>query len=406
MSDTATRREVLERLGVGAAGLAALGLGRTAYAANDTIQIGIIGCGGRARHLMGALPSLPGVKVVAVCDVYTPNREGGRKAFGGDAVKGFVDHRELLAQKDVDGVLVATPDHWHVPVTIDAVKAGKDVYVEKPLLHKLEEGPAILAAMAGSDRIVQVGTQQRSMPQFHKAKEMIRAGRLGPVRKVHMSWNRNGPPSKNRRSGVKAEDVDWKRFLGNAPDQPFDGYRMQNWRWMWDFGNGILTDLMVHWLDAVIWLLELDRPAEALTIGNHFAAEGVWETPDTIQTFLHYDQPALQCYFEGTFVNCHNRAMCTLMGEHATLYLDRGRYELHPERPQAGAYEEEILGKGVRGADFYDNPPGELLHLSNWLECMRTRKQPNAPVADGVKAAAAALMGNLAYRERRVVTRD
>jgi len=297
-------------------------------------------------------------------------------------------------------VVIASPDHWHVPMTIAACAAGKDVYVEKPLTHKLEEGQAIIDAQNQHRRIVQVGTQQRSMPQFHKARELLKAGRIGKVFKVHLTWNRNSDRLRRGPLGIDPGKVDWKAFLGNAPAQPFDEYRFRNWRWFWDFGGGLLTDLMVHYIDVVHWFLDLDLPLQATTIGSHFLAKGIWETPDTVQTLLLYPGD-VQVYFEGTFSNARNGAMLEFMGTDATLYLDRGRYEIHPERGQ-GSYEEWVLGSGKRGQDFYDKPDGEKLHLTNWLECVRTRQRPTAPAEAGVSAAAAAHLANRALRTNQV----
>ncbi len=154
---------------------------------------------------------------------------------------------------------------------------------------------------------------------------------------------------------------------------------------------------MVHYLDVAHWFCEVDHPTEACTIGDNIYAEGIWETPDTIQTLLHYPEKKLQIYFEGTFINARNAAMMEFMGTEATLYMDRGRYEIHPER-EAGTYQEWILGQGKRGADFYSNPNGSLLHLTNWLDCVRSRQKPYAPAEAGVSAASGAHLGNIAYR--------
>ena len=166
--------------------------------------------------------------------------------------------------------------------------------------------------------------------------------------------------------------------LSTAPDQPFDEYRFRNWRWFWDFGGGLLTDLMVHWIDVAHWLLDLDHPLKATAIGNHFASRELWQTPDTIQCILEYPNN-VQAHFEGTFSNSTKGAMITFMGTDGTLYIDRGRFELLPE-PGKGKSEELILGTNPRkGADFYDKPDGELLHLTNWVECVRSREKPSAP---------------------------
>lgn len=232
--------------------------------------------------------------------------------------------------------------------------------------------------------------------------KLIRAGKLGDIHKVHLTWNRNSPRGQKTKYGIDPRTVDWKKFLGNAKDQPFDEYRFRQWRWFWDFGGGILTDLMVHHLDIANWVLDLDHPSSATTIGDHFMAEGLWETPDTIQTLMRYPDRKVQVYFEGTFVNARNRSMIEIMGSDATLYLDRGRYELHPERHRRIKYQEMVLGEGIRGADHYKNPDSEALHLSNWLECIRSKKTPNAPISAGVKAAAAAHLANRAYLEGKV----
>jgi predicted dehydrogenase len=285
-------------------------------------------------------------------------------------------------------------------MTVDACAAGKDVYVEKPLTHTLAEGQAVLDAQNKHQRIVQIGMQQRSMPQFQKARELIRAGRCGGIHKVHLTWNRNSDRVRRGNLKIDSTTVDWKAFLGNAPDQPFDESRFRNWRWFWDFGGGIFTDLMVHFIDVVHWFLDIDHPLRATSIGGHFTSKGVWETPDTVQTLLIYPQD-VQVYFEGTFCNARNGAMIEFMGTEATLYLDRGRYEIYPERPRRETPAAElVLGKREmgRGRDFYDKPDGELLHLTNWIDSVRTRKRPNAPAECGVRAAAAAHLANQALR--------
>jgi len=397
------RREFLQAAGATAAGgLFAAGRIETAlgFAANDTLNVACIGTGGRCRHLMKSLREIPNVRIAAVCDVWDYHLEEGARLADPKAYRAK-DFRELLDRTDLDAVLIGTPDHWHVPMTVAACQAGKDVYVEKPLTHDLAEGKAVIAAQNDHRRVVQVGMQQRSMPQMQKGAELVAAGKLGKVCKVHLTWNRNTPRFRKVPLGVDPRQVDWKAFLGNAREQPFDEYRFRQWRWFWDFGGGILTDLMVHYIDVAHWLLGVRHPIEATAIGDHFAAAGVWETPDTIQCLLRYPND-LQIYFEGTFSNARNGAMLEFMGEEATLYLDRGRYELIPERNKKVAAEELILGSGPRGADFYDKPDGELLHLTNWVDCVRTRKTPNAPAEAGVWAAAAAHLGNLAYRRKIV----
>jgi predicted dehydrogenase len=404
MKTQSSRRQVLKQLGVTAAALTMprQSFPRSGYSANDTLNIGCIGTGGRCRALMKVLAGMPGIRLGAVCDVWEDSREQGKKLADPQAFV-TVDYHEVLERRDIDAVVIGAPDHWHVPMLVDACAAGKDVYVEKPLTHDLSEGAAAIEAQNHHQRVVQVGMQQRSMPQFQKAYEIVRAGGIGSIHKVHLTWNRNTADARRVSYGIDPATVDWKRFLGNAKNQPFDEYRFRQWRWFWDFGGGILTDLMVHFIDVAHWFLDLDHPDAAATIGDQFTPDCGWETPDTIQTLLHYGNRQAQAYFEGTFINARNAAMIEFMGTDATLYLDRGRYEVHPERGRDKiTYSELVLGAGQRGADFYRNPDGELVHLSNWIECVRSRRQPNAPAEAGVSAATAAHLGNMAYRSGRV----
>ncbi|MSU80215.1 MAG: Gfo/Idh/MocA family oxidoreductase [Gemmataceae bacterium] len=393
-----SRRTFLASSAVGAA--LTLPASAQPIGANERINIGLIGTGGRCRHLMPALAKVPNTRMMALCDVYEPNLELAQKLAEPKAYT-TRDYHALLARKDIHAVLIASPDHWHTPMTIDAMAAGKDVYVEKPLTHKMREGAEITAALAKHRRIVQVGTQQRSMPHIVRARELIQAGRIGTVHKVRMTWNRNADRARRGPQNVDLKRLDWKRFLGNAPAQDFDDYKFRNWRWFWDFGNGILTDLMVHWLDVAHWICNVDRPEKAVTIGDHYHARDVWQTPDTIQTLLYYRN--VQMHFEGTFSNARNGAMIEFMGTEGTMYIDRGRFELIPEpRFMKNKPEEMILGQGPRGRDFYPQPDGELLHLQNWIDSIRNNRQPSAPISAGVSAAAAAHLGNEAYRQNRV----
>lgn len=396
------RRELLKGLGYAAVG-GYLGTSR-GYAANETITVGCIGTGGRTRVLMKALARIPGVRIAAVCDVWDTNLATAKELADPQAFA-TKEYRQLLDRKDIDAVVIGSPNHQHVPMLTAACSAGKDVYIEKPLTHRLAEGPAALEVQNRYNRIVQVGMQQRSMPQFQKGYELVKSGQLGPIRKVHLTWNRNAA----RGAVVYHIDpatVDWKAWLGNARPQPFDPYRFREWRWYWDFGGGVLADLMVHYIDIAHWYLGVNHPDKAMSIGNKFTSPQ-WETPDTEQTLLQY--PGAQVYFESTFLNARNGAMLEFMGTEATLYLDRGRLEVFPERKRdprnsnpAMPTEPEmqwVLGTGPKGADFYDVPDGEVLHLSNWLECVRSRQTPNAPVEAGISAASAAHLGNIALRK-------
>ncbi|HEY3789679.1 MAG TPA: Gfo/Idh/MocA family oxidoreductase [Urbifossiella sp.] len=401
MTSPVDRRDFL------AAGTAALLSGAAVesargFAANDTLRVGCIGTGGRCRTLMKSLVEVPNVKITAVCDVWDANLAEGKKLADQDAfaTKQF---EELLARKDVDAVLIGSPDHWHVPLTVAACAAGKDVYVEKPLTHDLSEGRTVIDAQNSNKRIVQVGTQQRSMTHIAKAYELHKKGTIGKVHKVHCTWNRNAARAQRYKEGIDPKTVDWKRFLGAAREQPFDPYRFRQWRWFWDFGGGLFTDLMVHWIDVIHWFLDLDHPQTAASVGDYYSAKDVWETPDTVQTLLRYPDQEVQVYFEGTFSSNRNGSMVEFMGSEGTLYIDRGRYEVIPDRDKKLAASSLVLGSDPRrGLDFYDKPNGELLHLSNWVESVRSRKKPNCPAEAGVSSASAAHLANQAIRTGQV----
>jgi predicted dehydrogenase len=392
-----SRRSFILSAGTAAAATIAGSVAQS-FAANETINVACIGTGGRCRTLMKSLVKIEKVRMAAVCDVWDFHLAEGKKLADPKAVASK-NYQDVLAMKDVDAVLIGTPDHWHVPLTIAACAAGKDVYVEKPLTHDLSEGKAVIEAQDKHGRIVQVGTQQRSMPHIIKARELVKNGRIGKVVKVRMSWNRNTDRVNRNKLGVDPKSVDWATFLGNAPKQDFDEYRFRNWRWFWDFGGGIFTDLMVHWVDVAHWVLGLDHPEEAVSLGQFNTAKDVWETPDTVQTIMKYPG-GVQMHFEGTFSNAREGAMIQFMGTEATLYIDRGRYEIIPEWNKKGEPDSLVLGKKPPryGADFYDEPDGELLHLKDWVAAMRSRKKPSAPAEAGVSGASAAHLANLALR--------
>ncbi|QDT37933.1 Gfo/Idh/MocA family protein [Stratiformator vulcanicus] len=395
------RRTFLE---VGALSSALFVSGASARAgrlANDEIAIACLGTGGRCRWLMERLAKIEGTRLVAVCDVYNEALAQGAKLADAKALQES-DYQKLLDRSDVDAVLIGSPDHWHVPMTVDACNAGKDVYVEKPLTHSIKEGERVIAAQNDNSRIVQVGTQHRSMPHLNEARDIVRSGGIGEVYKVRMTWNRGSRRWKRWDYGIQSSDVDWKAFLGSAPDQPFDQYKMENWRFFWDFGGGIFTDLMVHWLDTAYWFLDMQDPSTAASIGDQFASKGLWETPDTVQTLLHYPDDKLQAHFEGTFVNWRDRAMIEFMGSEATLYCDRGRYEVIPEHKSKAEARSRVDGDGAKGADFYNKVDGAQYHLQNWVDCMRSRETPNCPAEAGVRSAKGAHLANKSLRENAI----
>ncbi|MGH9852641.1 MAG: Gfo/Idh/MocA family protein, partial [Blastocatellia bacterium] len=257
--------------------------------ANDQVRIGIIGCGDQSNWDATDFVRQPNVKIVALCDVY----EGSIKArldnptLKLDPAKTprFKDFRHLLDDKDIDAVIVATPDHWHALPTIMACQAGKDVYVEKPLSLTIEEGRRMVAAARKYNRVVQVGTQQRSARHFQKAVEIVREGKLGKISRVH-TWNYddefpNGignPPDENPPDGL-----DWDFYLGPAPVAPYNKNRhLGNFRWFWDYSGGKLTDWGTHLIDIAHWAMNVDAPTAVSASGGKFILQDNRETPDTL----------------------------------------------------------------------------------------------------------------------------
>lgn len=365
----------------------------------ERIRIACIGTGGRCRHLMKSLVPMKNVEIVALGDTWDVSLAEAKKLA--PKAETFKDFRKAIEAKGVDAVLIGSPDHWHVPMMLEALKADRHVYVEKPLTHKAGEADAAREAVRSRPKLkVQVGMQQRSMTHLLEAKKLVESKTIGDILKVRCTWNRNTDRVRRFKLGVDPKSLDWNAFLGNAPKQPFDEYRFRNWRWFWDFGGGIFTDLMVHWIDVAHWFLNKSEVKSAVSVGTHFNSKGVWETPDTVQTLLTYDG-GTQVHFEGTFSNARAGAMIEFMGTEGTLYCDRGGFILTPEVRSKNKLTELILGTGPRGRDFYDKPDGEAQHLENWLTAIRDNKPTTADIEAGISAARAAHEANRALGIKR-----
>ncbi|MBV9611874.1 MAG: Gfo/Idh/MocA family oxidoreductase, partial [Acidobacteriaceae bacterium] len=277
-----------------AAGLTAAASTRV-LGANDTIRFGAIGCGGRMRNLLDAAQQVGGCELVAACDVYAPHRDAARDRTDG-AASVYLDYRELLEQKDIDAVVIAAPDHWHVRMACDALAAGKDIYLEKPVSHSIEEGEALTRAVhAAATRILQCGMQQRSWVHFQSAVDLIQGGNIGRITQVRTYWYQNYQRHQPWKP-IDTQLLDWKRWLGSAPDQPFSEEKFRRWRWYWDFGGGAMTDLFTHWIDVVHWAMQCDQPRQACMLADKYVFEQ-WDCPDTIQAALRY--PGFDVIYEG-----------------------------------------------------------------------------------------------------------
>jgi predicted dehydrogenase len=250
-----------------------------------------------------------------------------------------------------------------------------------------------------------VGTQQRSIVHLQKACELIREGHIGRVCKVHMRWNRNYTRMTTEDPVVDESTVDWKTWLGPAKGRPFNAFVFRNWRWFWDFGGGTFIDLMSHWMDMTCWFLGLNLPQTVAALGDRFLYKDKWETPDQSIAIMQFPSQEVDVCFESSFRNHRFDASVEFMGSDATMYVDRGRYEIYPERGSKVKASEMQVGTGTRGSSDYREINGQVNHLTNWIECVRSRKDPAASVESAVLAAQICHMANQALREKRVVTR-
>jgi predicted dehydrogenase len=370
-----------------ASGMTALSASR-ALGANDSIQAGAIGCGGRMRDILNGADKAGGFALVAGCDVYAPHRDELR-ARSNDLATTHLDYREVLDKKEVDAVFIATPDHWHARIAMDALAAGKDVYLEKPVTHTLAEGEPLIKAVRGSKQILQCGMQQRSWGHFQNAVALIQGGSLGRITQVRTFWYQNyqaHAPAKH----IDTALLDWKRWLGSAPDQPFDEEKFLRWRWFWNFGGGAFTDLFTHWIDVVHWAMKSPEPKVVQSLGDKYVFEK-WDCPDTLQAALRY--PGFEVVYEGTMISSIDDGGLEFRGTKGTLKLNRGEF---------GIYREHLRdGNPVLSERSIED--GTNTHVQNFFECIRDRKEPNAPVETGVAAARAGHLANLALQRAEKV---
>jgi predicted dehydrogenase len=367
---------------------------RRVYGANDRVRLAGLGVGGRATYLLTLVSKAENTEIVAVCDVAEARRLAARDKFAPQG-KDYIDYREVLQRTDIDAVVVGAPDHWHVPMTLDAIHAGKDVYVEKPISHTVEEGERVEAAVAASKQIVQVGYQQRSWPHFLQARDLVAEGRLGQISLVLTSWYQDYVSGMTTPPNVDPAKVDWKRFLGSAPDQPFDALRLTRWRWFWDFGGGHLTDLYSHFGDVVHWYTGQYAPQSAQAAGNR-AAIPQFECPDTINAA--WDYPGFNIVYNGALNGSLDGGNIVLRGHRATMKLNRDGFGVYPE----GKVARELTRWPEPELAAVSTADGTIAHIQNFLDCVRSRKQPNAPVKPAVAIARAAHLANAAWRSRTV----
>jgi predicted dehydrogenase len=405
-----TRRDFLKPLvtlagtaAVSASPRASAGVGRTA--ASDGLVVGLIGCGGMGWQDLRDFLREPGITCAAVCDVddeRLQKRAADAEEASGKRPEVYKDYRRLLDRKDIDAVIIATPDHWHCLQLVHACEAGKDVYVEKPLANSIGECNVMLKAARRFDRVVQVGQQQRSGAHWAAAIDFVKSGKLGKVRSVKFWANFNyaagRPPGPDE---PVPTGVDFETWLGPAPARTFNKSRFHGvWRMFWDYGGGLQTDWGVHLIDMGLWALDLKTPPKStVAAGGLFAHRGNVETFDTQTAIYRFDDVSL--------IWEHNAGIqsgpwgrnygVAYLGTNGTLVADRSNWEVIPEKADAGPRMEAVPPQ--KG----DEQDDHRKHVRDFIECVKTRKRPAADIEIGRLAALYAHLGNVAARTGRAV---
>lgn len=366
------------------------------HGASERIRLALIGAGSRGNLLRNWATDAGGIEWVAVCDAWDKRRNETAARMQG-LPETYADYRRVLDRKDVDAVIVATFDHLHAGIAVDACRAGKHVYVEKPMTSQPMQGHDIVRAVRETKRTVQVGVQQRSMPHFIEAKQrFFDSGLIGKVHMVRTIWNANRGYLTPVPAGMdrKPEGLDWNACLGWLPQRPWDPKRYFNRFAYWDFSTGGQTGgLFVHMVDVVHWYLGLTRPTSAVALGGIYQYDDGRDTADNINAILDYPQ-GVNVTFEASLTDmvAKQAADIVFMGTGGRLHIFRGGYRFIP----TGSGAPEITAPGTP----------ESAHMRNWLDCMRTGKTPNATALDGHYGAMACHILNAAYRKKDRVAWD
>ena len=384
--------------------LEALANAKRFVSANDKINVAAIGINGMGWSDVRSLMKIPEVNVVALCDV-DDNVLNFRKfelAKAGIQTKTFGDYRKMLESKDIDVVVIGTPDHWHCLQMIDACSAGKDVYVEKPIGNSIQECQVMVAAQQKYNRAVQVGQWQRSMPHFVDALNFIKSGKLGKIRTVN-AWAYQGWMTniESKPDGSTPAGVNYDMWLGPATKRPFNANRFHfNFRWFWDYAGGLMTDWGVHLIDYALLGMDAKFPKSAVALGGKYAyPEGAHETPDTLATVYEFDGYNMiwehaQSISNGNYGRDHG---ISYIGNNGTLVLDRGGWEVIPDEKRMEAI--PIQRPKENGLD---------LHTRNFIKVVQSRKlnELTCPIQAGAHVATVCQMGNISYKTGTKVSWD
>lgn len=360
------------------------------------IVVGLIGSGGRGRNILRFHKQDPDVTAGAVCDIYEPNLERGLSEAG-PGVKAYRNYKQLLENPDIDAVIIATPEHWHHRMLLDALAAGKDVYIEKPLCHTWEEGVELVRAAGESKNVVQVGMQRRSYKLYHQARDLRRQGRLGTVRMVRTYWLNNGL---SRAPRSFEGPVDWQQWLGPAPSAPQDPWRFFNWRDFSDYAGGIVMDQGAHIYDAIHMIMDAGYPSAVTAAAGKPHKPGV-DLPESWVVTAEYPEDFLAVFTINYAAMRYPPPVDQLNaydGDEARMDLGREFLRIFPrsEPETAVVNEEQPGGFGQATID----------HVKNFLECVRTRATPLAPVETGFQSALVLHLANLSFQHGRKLRWD
>lgn len=408
-----------------AGAVAALGNLRV-WGANEKIRLGFIGLGNRGDQVLDAFLEQKDAEVVAICDIYQPYLDFAAKKIG-TSPKQFKDYRKLLEQKDIDAVVIGTPDHWHALQTIHACEAGKDVYVEKPLSLCVAEGRRMIEAVNRHNRVCQVGIHRRSVPFCREAAEVVRSGVLGKITAARAFHIQNEWPKgiDNPTDSSPPPDVDWDKWLGPAPKKPYNKNRtFYRFRWFYDYSGGQLTNFGVHYLDFIHMSLGTNTPLAVTALGGKVALEDNREIPDTLEVLWQYPDGVLVTFSQfnaSAAPACARNAELEIRGTKGIFYLYGKGYEIVPDNITPNAFpartpltraEDGQYRKGEKPmiepkkVTTQVNSGDTTFHARNFLDCVKSRQKPNCDIETGHRSTSATLIGNIAYKTRSFLEWD
>lgn len=372
-------------------------------APSDQIRLGVIGSGGRGEFVMSVFQRDPSIHVASICDVYEPNLESAlsvaAKAQRGVSPKAIRNYREVLDDKSINAVLIATPEHWHHRMVLDALSAGKDIYIEKPLCQTTEQGVDLLKAEQSSNRIVQVGMQRRSYDLYWEARNIVASGVLGNIRMIRSWWLNNYV---NQPPPAKLEGrLDWEQWQGPVKHRVApDALRFRHWRYFSDYSGGIAADQGSHTFDGIHMLMNASYPLSVNASAGKIQATG-FDMPESMVTIAEYPESFLGIFtinYAAMKYKSRNDQLCQLDGDKARMDVGREQCRVYPSGNEETP---SVVKTSARGFGYATD-----LHVQNFLDCVRTRKMPNAPMRLGFQACLVPLLGNLSLKMGRRVRWD